>query len=221
MNFWERQKLKNWLTKKVSAKNELKTTNKSRRVGNLSNALLDLRACCHFWLCNSTYCSLPGSSVHGISQAKILEWVVISFSKGSSRPRDWTCVFCLGRQILYHLATWEDFTGPSDVVGEGNGNPLQCSCLENLRVRGAWWAVISGVAQSWTQLKGLSSSSSSEVVKPRATNLEILSNTTQFGSNWKKEKIILAETETLSLRKHFVLHEITGEIASEAHLEWF
>src|SRR5574341_408764 len=46
-------------------------------------------------------------------------------------------------------------------VGEGNGNPLQCSCLENPRDRGAWWAAINGVAQSWTRLKRLSSSSSS------------------------------------------------------------
>ena len=45
-------------------------------------------------------------------------------------------------------------------IGEGNGNPLQCSCLENPRDRGAWWAAISGVAQSRTQLKRLSSSSS-------------------------------------------------------------
>ena len=45
--------------------------------------------------------------------------------------------------------------------GEGNGNPLQYSCLENPMGRGAWWAAIYGVAQSWTQLKRLSSSSSS------------------------------------------------------------
>ena len=45
-------------------------------------------------------------------------------------------------------------------IGEGNGNPLQCSCLENPRARGAWWAAIYGVAQSQTQLKRLSSSSS-------------------------------------------------------------
>ena len=44
--------------------------------------------------------------------------------------------------------------------GEGNGNPLQCSCLESPRDGGAWWAAVSGVAQSWTQLKRLSSSSS-------------------------------------------------------------
>ena len=45
-------------------------------------------------------------------------------------------------------------------IGEGNGNPLQCSCLENPRDRGAWWAAIYGVAQSPTQLKRLSRSSS-------------------------------------------------------------
>ena len=45
-------------------------------------------------------------------------------------------------------------------IGEGNGNPLQCSYLENPRDGGAWWAAIYGVIQSWTRLKRLSSSSS-------------------------------------------------------------
>ena len=45
-------------------------------------------------------------------------------------------------------------------IGEGNGNPLQCSCLENPRDGGAWWAAVSEVAQSQTRLKQLSSSSS-------------------------------------------------------------
>ena len=47
-------------------------------------------------------------------------------------------------------------------IGEGNGNPLHCSCLENPRDGGAWWAAVCGVAQSWTWLKRLSSSSSSK-----------------------------------------------------------
>ena len=46
-------------------------------------------------------------------------------------------------------------------IGEGNGNPLQCSCLENPRDGGAWWAAVYGVAQSRTRLKQLSSNSSS------------------------------------------------------------
>ena len=41
------------------------------------------------------------------------------------------------------------------IYGEGNGNPLQCSCLENPRDGGAWWAAVYGVAQSQTRLKGL------------------------------------------------------------------
>ena len=45
-------------------------------------------------------------------------------------------------------------------IGEGNGNPLQCSCLENPRDGGAWWAAVYGVAQSQTRLKQLSSSKS-------------------------------------------------------------
>ena len=44
-------------------------------------------------------------------------------------------------------------------IGEGNGNPLQCSCLENPSDGGAWWAAVYGIAQSWTRLKRLSSNS--------------------------------------------------------------
>ena len=49
-------------------------------------------------------------------------------------------------------------------VGESDGNPLQCSCLENPRDGGAWWAAVYGVAQSRTRLKRLSSSSSSPIL---------------------------------------------------------
>ena len=53
-------------------------------------------------------------------------------------------------------------------IGEGNGNLLQWSCLENPRDRGAWWAAVYGVAQSRTRLKRLSSdSSSSKLLKKR------------------------------------------------------
>ena len=53
--------------------------------------------------------SPPGSSVHGIFQARILEWVAISSSKGSSQPRDQTLVYCNGRWILYHLSQAKGF----------------------------------------------------------------------------------------------------------------
>ena len=61
-------------------------------------------------LCDPMNCSPPGSSIHGIFQARILEWVAISYSRGSSQTRDQThisWVSCIGRQILYHCATWD------------------------------------------------------------------------------------------------------------------
>ena len=61
-------------------------------------------------LCNPMDCSLPGSSVYRIFQARILELFAISYSRESSQPKDQThisCVSCIGRWILYHCATWE------------------------------------------------------------------------------------------------------------------
>ena len=63
-----------------------------------------------YFFCKSMDCSPPGSSVHGISQARILEWVAISFSRGCSQPRDQTCISyitCIGRWFLTTSATWE------------------------------------------------------------------------------------------------------------------
>ena len=55
-------------------------------------------------------------------------------------------------------------------IGEGNGNPLQCSCLENPRDQGAWWAAIYGVTQSRTQPKWLSSSSKASLIAQLVKN---------------------------------------------------
>ena len=75
-----------------------------------------------------------------------------------------------GRRSLVGCSPWglkgSDTTEPLHFhfsllcIGEGNGNPLQCSCLENPRDGGAWWAAVYGVAQSRTRLKRLSSSRS-------------------------------------------------------------
>jgi len=53
--------------------------------------------------------------------------------------------------FTFHFQFW------LSCIGDGNGNPLQCSCLENPRDGGAWWAAVYGVTQSWTRLKWLSS----------------------------------------------------------------
>ena len=77
------------------------------------NFCVSVCSCAHSYvltLCDPMDCSSPGSFVHGILQARILEWVAIAFSRGSSQPRGRTrvsCVSCIGRPILYHCTTWE------------------------------------------------------------------------------------------------------------------
>ena len=69
------------------------------------------RAQSYLALCNPTDCSPPSSSVHGILQARIPEWVAISFSRASSWPRGQNCatyISCVGKQILHHCVTWRE-----------------------------------------------------------------------------------------------------------------
>ena len=77
---------------------------------------------------------------------------------GSKVTADGDC----SHEIKRHLLLGRKFmTNLDRIFGEGNGNPLQSSCMENPRDGGAWWAAVYGVAQSRTKLKRLSSSSSS------------------------------------------------------------
>ena len=192
-------------------------------------------------LCDPVDCSLPSFSIHGILQARILEWVTISFSRGSSWPRDGIQVSLIGgrrfnlwkgnprKRVLYvcvwliHFGVQEKLTehckkkkncnkkkklssefhmayiltfirifpdtiffikapvttvfglpwwlsskestcsageaGDSGSIpgsgcspGGGHGNPLHCSCLENPKDRGVWWATAHGVAKNQTWL---------------------------------------------------------------------
>ena len=82
------------------------------------------------------------------------------FSPGESHDRGawWAAV-----RGVAQSQTWLKWLSMHACIGEGNGNPLLYSCLENPRDRGSWWAAVHGVAQSQTWLKWLSSSSSSEV----------------------------------------------------------
>ena len=77
-------------------------------------------------LCNPMECSPPGSSVHGIFQARILEWVAIPLSRGSSQPRDQTQVSCI--QILYHL---NQQGSPTDLPTGNSPNPLRTHSISN------------------------------------------------------------------------------------------
>ena len=84
-------------------------------------------------------CSLPGSSIHGIFQARVLEWGAIAFSKEETAlPQN--CI-CSDKRVHLELN-----------AREGNGTPLQYSCLENPMDGGAWKAAVHGVAEGRTQL---------------------------------------------------------------------
>ena len=87
--------------------------------------------CMHTQLCTTLYypmdLSPPDFSVHGISQARIVKWVAISSSRGSSRSRDQTCISCFGRWILCHWATWTSlchFKVPSNLTSTLNNLPF-------------------------------------------------------------------------------------------------
>ena len=94
------------------------------------------------------------------------------FGEGNGTPLQYSCLEnpMHGQRSLVGCRPWGreesdtteqlHFHFSLSCIGEGNGNPLQCSCLENPRDRRAWWAAVSGVAQSRTRLKRLSSSNS-------------------------------------------------------------
>ena len=90
-------------------------------------------------------------------------WTFKAFCNVILLLHGWHDHFCFIKLFTPGSLTCRGFSeiGLLYVYGEGNGNPLQCSCLENPRDGGAWWAAVSGVTQSWTRLKRLSSSSSS------------------------------------------------------------
>ena len=114
-------------------------------------------------LCNPMDCSPPGSSVHGILQARVLEWAAVPSSRGSSRRRDWNCisyVSCIdgwvlqdflggsdGKASVYNAGDLGSIPGLGRFPGDGNGNPLQYSCLENPMDAGAWCRLLSMQSQ--------------------------------------------------------------------------
>ena len=107
-------------------------------------------------LCLTLYdpmdCSLPGSPVHGILQARILEWVGIFSSRGSSQPRDWVCMSFMDGQMLYHWPTWRRVVAQSCPT---LCDPMDCS-LPGSSVHGSlqarileWVAISSSRGSSW------------------------------------------------------------------------
>ena len=93
-------------------------------------------------------------------------------------------------------------------IGEGNGNPLQCSCLENPRDGGAWWAAVYGVAQSRTRLKQLSSSSSNRPITSTEieTVIKNLPTNKSPGPNGITGEFYQKFREELTPTMHFLLN---------------
>ena len=93
---------------------------------------------------------------------RILEWVAYPFSSRSSQPRNWTRVSCIAggfftncpdsKELVCNAGDPGLIPGLGRSFGEGNGNPLQYSCLANSMERGAWQATVHAVPKSWTQL---------------------------------------------------------------------
>ena len=87
-------------------------------------------------------CSPPGSSVHGILQARTLEWVAMPAFRRSSWPRDRTQISCIGRQILYHWATWEAlicFRGIKKSSSERAIMAVKWQCMYMSQAPGTEW----------------------------------------------------------------------------------
>jgi len=98
------------------------------------------------------------------------------------------------------MTEWLHFPFSLLCIGEGNGNPLQCSCLENSRDGRAWWAAVYGVSQSRTRLKRLSSSSSKLIKEKCKCNWKSTKEIENWLRKWRKHLITsLSHWEALIL----------------------
>ena len=127
-------------------------------------------------LCDPMDYSPSGSSVHAIFQARILEWIAISSSRGSSPSRDWTpisCISCIGRQVLYYCTTWEvqniiyiesNIYKPKMIVHileHLTNKKIQMKCIRRAAQEQRWekgieeWAHGNSLVVQWLGLRGL------------------------------------------------------------------
>ena len=148
-------------------------------------------------------CSPPGSSVHGILQARILEWVAISFSRGSSRPRDRTQVSCIAGKCFNLWATREALVQETWVQSLGQEDPLEkgiATCFSIL----AWkipWTEETGGVQSMGQQRvrhdwvTKHSTLGTDVVYRNKEKLSIMKD-----RNWAVLRISITETWRSSLK---------------------
>ena len=117
-------------------------------------------------------------------------------------------------QLLFHFSL--------SCIGEGNGNPLQCSCLENPRDGGAWWAAIYGVTQSGKRLKRHSSSSSSQISGESNGNplqYSCLKNPMDGGAWWAAvHGVAKSRTRLSNFSFTFHFHALEKEMATHSSI---
>ena len=100
-----------------------------RHVGS-SQKWSEVKLLSRVWLCDPMDCSPPGSSLHGILQARVLERVAIAFFRGSSQPRDWTPVSCIADR---HFTAWATREAPGDYLCHSvNSFPCVVVALERV-----------------------------------------------------------------------------------------
>ena len=129
-----------------------------------------------WWLLLPTLCSISSAlgKLWAINQNLLNAQNKLWYGEGNGTPvllpgksHGWRSLVDCSPWGCWELDTtqWLHFHFSLSCIGEGNGNPFQCSCLENPRDGGAWWAAIYGVTQSWTRLKWLSSSLAACLIK--------------------------------------------------------
>ena len=163
-------------------------------------AVVDLQCCVHF-CCTAKWISytyihsfLDSFPLHVITEywpelpvlySRFIElsiiYIVVCISEKAVAPHSSTLAWKIpwtdepgGLQSMGSLRVGHDWVTSLPCIGEGNGNPLHCSCLENPRDGGAWWAAIYGVAQSRTWLKRLSNNSSVYISIPISQFIPVL-----------------------------------------------
>ena len=150
----------------------------------------------------------PDSSVHGIFQARILEWVAISYSKGSSQPRDWTCissVSCTGKQIFYHWVTWEawDLSRRSKnwcfwtvVLEKTPESPVDCKKIKPVHPEGN---------QSWIVIGRTDVEAETPILWPPDAKNWLIRKDPDAGKDWRQEEKGTTEDEKVGWH-----HELNG-----------
>ena len=110
-------------------------------------------------------------------------------------------------QVYMCSPSWTLFPPPSPYIGEGNGNPLQCSCLENPRDSAAWWAAVYGVAQSQTRLTRLSSNG----ILRKRRKLVLAYHLSSWKSQFRKEVLVGTVTRRTDKKETSILQQLVSQ----------